>query len=213
MRAGIAVRLLREGLEVGGNWRYENDNGMSSAYRSLHINTSRGLMAYRTFPMPDDYPDYPNHFQIARYFDDYVDHFGLREKIRFRTEVMSVVPVDGEWEVTVEDADGESEAHRYRAVLVANGHHWDPRWPEPAVPGRRGVRGRADPRPPLPRARGAARQAGAGAGDRQLGHRHRGRVLADRREDLPGDAPRRLRHAQVPERQADRRGGLEAADA
>jgi cation diffusion facilitator CzcD-associated flavoprotein CzcO len=126
---------FEKGSEVGGNWRYENDNEMSSAYRSLHINTSRGLMAYRTYPMPDDYPDYPNHFQIARYFDDYVDHFGLREKIRFRTEVRSVVPVDGEWEVTVEDREGESETQRYRAVLVANGHHWDPRWPEPPFPG------------------------------------------------------------------------------
>ena len=52
-------------------------------------------------------------------------------------------------------------------------------------------------------------------GHRQLGRRHRGRVLADRRRDLPGDAPRCLRPAQVPERQADRRGldaaGLEAA--
>jgi hypothetical protein len=120
---------------VGGNWRYENDNELSSAYRSLHINTSRGLMAYRTYPMPDDYPDYPNHFQIARYFDDYVDHFAFREKIRFRTEVKSVVPADGEWEVTLEDRDGGRETHRYRAVLVANGHHWDPRWPEPAFPG------------------------------------------------------------------------------
>ena len=27
------------------------------------------------------------------------------------------------------------ETHRYRAVLVANGHHWDPRWPEPPLPG------------------------------------------------------------------------------
>jgi cation diffusion facilitator CzcD-associated flavoprotein CzcO len=132
---GLAFDCYEKGSEVGGNWRYENDNEMSSAYRSLHINTSRGLMAYKTYPMPDDYPDYPNHFQIARYFDDYVDHFGLREKIRFRTEVKSVVPVDGEWEVTVEEADGESEAHRYRAVLVANGHHWDPRWPEPSFPG------------------------------------------------------------------------------
>jgi len=24
---------------------------------------------------------------------------------------------------------------RYDAVLVANGHHWDPRWPDPAIPG------------------------------------------------------------------------------
>jgi cation diffusion facilitator CzcD-associated flavoprotein CzcO len=91
-------------------------------------------MAYRTYPMPEDYPDYPNHFQIAAYFDDYVDHFGLRERIRFRTEVVGVEPVDGEWEVTV-DSGGSRETNRYRAVLVANGHHWDPRWPEPPFPG------------------------------------------------------------------------------
>ena len=30
---------------------------------------------------------------------------------------------------------GERRDRRYRAVLVANGHHWDPRWPEPAFPG------------------------------------------------------------------------------
>ena len=132
---GIAFDCYEKGSEVGGNWRYENDNELSSAYRSLHINTSRGLMAYKTYPMPDDYPDYPNHFQIARYFDDYVDHFALRERIRFRTEVLSVVPVDGEWEVTVQERGGERERQRYRAVLVANGHHWDPRWPEPPFSG------------------------------------------------------------------------------
>ncbi len=132
---GLPFDCFEKGSEVGGNWRYENDNEMSSAYRSLHINTSRGLMAYKTYPMPDDYPDYPNHFQIAAYFDDYVDRFGFREKIRFRAEVVKVEPVDGEWEVTVEGADGERETNRYRAVMVANGHHWDPRWPEPPFPG------------------------------------------------------------------------------
>ncbi len=131
---GIAFDCFEKGSQVGGNWRYENDNQMSSAYRSLHINTSRGLMAYKTYPMPADYPDYPNHFQIAAYFDDYVDHFGLREKIQFQAEVLSVEPVEGEWEVSV-DAGGERRANRYRAVLVANGHHWNPRWPEPPFPG------------------------------------------------------------------------------
>ncbi|MBK5220851.1 MAG: NAD(P)-binding domain-containing protein [Thermoleophilia bacterium] len=132
---GIPFDCFEKGSGVGGNWRYENDNGMSSAYRSLHINTSRGLMAYRTYPMPDSYPDYPNHFQIAAYFDDYVDHFDFRDKIAFRTEVVAVEPVDGEWEVTVEDVEGARESRRYRAVMVANGHHWDARWPEPAFPG------------------------------------------------------------------------------
>jgi dimethylaniline monooxygenase (N-oxide forming) len=132
---GIPFDCFEKGSQIGGNWRFENDNGMSSAYRSLHINTSRKVMAFKTLPMPDHYPDYPNHFQMAAYFDEYADHFGLGENIRFRTEVVSVDPIDGEWEVVVEDADGKREALRYRAVLVANGHHWDPRWPEPAFPG------------------------------------------------------------------------------
>jgi dimethylaniline monooxygenase (N-oxide forming) len=138
---GIPFDCFEKGSAIGGNWRYENDNGMSSAYRSLHINTSRDLMAYRTFPMPDEYPDYPNHFQIAAYFDSYVDRFGFRERIAFRTEVVAVEPVDGEWEVTVEGPEGDRETRRYRAVLVANGHHWDPRWPEPAFPGSEAFEG------------------------------------------------------------------------
>jgi dimethylaniline monooxygenase (N-oxide forming) len=70
---GIDFDCFEVGSEVGGNWRYMNDNEMSSAYRSLHINTSRRTMAYATYPMPVDYADYPDHFQIAKYFDDYVD--------------------------------------------------------------------------------------------------------------------------------------------
>jgi len=85
--------------------------------------------------MPGHYPDYPDHFQIAAYFDEYVDRFGLREEISFGTEVLSVEPADGGWEVSVEDAAGERRSSRYRAVLVANGHHWNPRWPEPPYPG------------------------------------------------------------------------------
>jgi hypothetical protein len=138
---GIAFDCFEKGSMVGGNWRYENDNGASSAYRSLHINSSRGAMAFKAFPMPDDYPDYPNHFQVAAYFDEYVKRFGLAEKISFRTEVLSVEPEEGEWAVTVRDSDGEEAASRYRAVLVANGHHWDPRWPEPAFPGADGFAG------------------------------------------------------------------------
>jgi dimethylaniline monooxygenase (N-oxide forming) len=131
---GIPFDCFEKGSEVGGNWRYMNDNGMSSAYRSLFINTSRRRMEYSTYPMPDDYPDYPHHTQIARYFDDYVDHFGFRDRIRFRTEVTSVVPADGGagtagWDVTTDDG----ETRRYSAVLVANGHHWDARWPD--IPG------------------------------------------------------------------------------
>ena len=134
---GIDYDWFEKGSMVGGNWRYENDNGMSSAYRSLHINTSRRVMAFKSLPMPEGYPDYPDHFQMAAYFDEVVDRYGLRERISFNTEVLEVKPVEesvGEWDVNVEGPEGRS-TDRYGAVLVANGHHWDARWPEPAFPG------------------------------------------------------------------------------
>ncbi|HET8560360.1 MAG TPA: NAD(P)-binding domain-containing protein [Marmoricola sp.] len=133
---GVDFDCFEVGSEVGGNWRYDNDNQMSSAYQSLHINTSRQQMEYAAWPMPEDLPDYPSHWQIAEYFDAFVDHFGLRGRIRFRTEVVKVEQADGRWRVTVRPLDGgEPETHTYDHVIVANGHHWDPRWPEPAFPG------------------------------------------------------------------------------
>src|SRR5919112_2560333 len=83
---------------VGGNWAYGNVNGMSSAYRSLHINTSRERMEYSDFPMPKSYPDFPHHTLIARYFDAYVDHFGFRDRITFDTGVERADRLpDGTW--------------------------------------------------------------------------------------------------------------------
>jgi Flavin-binding monooxygenase-like len=120
---------------IGGNWRFENDNGTSSAYRSLHINSARKLMSFKAFPMPKDYPNYPSHYQVAKYFDDFAERFGLAEKITFRTEVVAAEPDGDGWNVTVADADGARRTERYRAVLVANGHHWKPRWPEPPFAG------------------------------------------------------------------------------
>ncbi len=141
---GIEFDCYETGSEVGGNWRYMNDNEMSSAYRSLHINTSRRMMAYANYAMPEDYPDYPSHWQIARYFDDYVDHFGFRDRIRFRTEVIRVEPTgDGDWRVHWRERDrGAEGSDVYTGVLVANGHHWDARWPEPAFAGQDAFDGR-----------------------------------------------------------------------
>ena len=124
---GVSFDCFEKGSGIGGNWRFRNDNGMSAAYASLHINTSKGRMAYSDFPMPEEYPDYPHHSQILRYFEDYVDHFRVRPHLRFRTTVSDVSPAeDGRWTVTLNG----SETRRYDAVLVSNGHHWDPRLPD-----------------------------------------------------------------------------------
>jgi cation diffusion facilitator CzcD-associated flavoprotein CzcO len=116
---------------VGGNWVFRNRNGMSSSDATLHINTSRERMESPDFPMPRSYPDFPHHTHIARYFDDYVDHFGFRDRIRFETAVQRAERAPGGgWDVTA----GGATRH-YDALIVANGHHCDPRWPEPPFPG------------------------------------------------------------------------------
>jgi dimethylaniline monooxygenase (N-oxide forming) len=129
---GIPFDCFEKSDRVGGNWVFGNKNGMSSAYRDLFINTSRPRMEYSDFPMPESYPDYPHNTHIAAYFDSYVDHFGFREKITFETGVQRVSRrQDGVWEVELDNG----ETRLYDALLVANGHHWNPRWPEPAFPG------------------------------------------------------------------------------
>lgn len=109
--------------QIGGLWRYPAEGGGSCAYASLAANTSKTVMQYPSYPMPDDYPEYPHHAQVARYFDDYVDHYGLREHIRFGTEVTRVEPVGDGWAVTL----GDGSAHRYSTVMVASGgRHGEP---------------------------------------------------------------------------------------
>jgi dimethylaniline monooxygenase (N-oxide forming) len=43
---GVAFDCFEKGWDIGGMWRYQNDNGQSSAYASLHIDTSRDNLGY-----------------------------------------------------------------------------------------------------------------------------------------------------------------------
>ena len=129
---GVPFDCIESSDRVGGNWVFKNKNEVSSAYRSLHINTSRDKMAYSDFPMPAHFPDYPHHAQIAQYFDSYVDHFGFRDRILFNTTVTRAeLTADGLWKLVF----STGEMRLYDALIVANGHHWDPRWPEPGFSG------------------------------------------------------------------------------
>ena len=129
---GMAFDCYEASDRVGGNWVFGNRNGMSAAYRDLYINTSRDRMQFSDFPMPESYPDFPHHTQIAAYFEDYVEHFGFRDRIRFETTITQARQRrDGSWELT----DSHGVSRDYDMLVVANGHHWDQRWPEPAFPG------------------------------------------------------------------------------
>ena len=89
-------------------------------------------MEFSDFPMPAEYPNYCHHTQVLSYFRDYADHFGIREQVTFNTGVDHAQRLaDGTWRVRLTTGEERS----YDALFVGNGHHWNPRWPEPPFPG------------------------------------------------------------------------------
>ncbi len=124
---GVPYTCFETSDRVGGNWAFGNPNGHSSAYRSLHIDTSKHRLSFKDFPMPEDYPDFPHHTQIKAYLDAYADAFGLLDRIEFQNGVVRAAHRDdGGWDLTLQS--GETRA--FDLLVVANGHHWDPRTPE-----------------------------------------------------------------------------------
>lgn len=125
---GLEVDLIEREDDVGGNWHFGRPG--SSVYASAHMISSKRMTQFSDFPMPKAFPPYPNHRQALQYLRDYAQHFQLYEAIRFNTAVERVEPAVGLpntlWQVTLSDG----ATHAYRGVVVANGHHWKPRWPE-----------------------------------------------------------------------------------
>jgi len=122
--AGIPFDCLEREDDVGGNWYYGKP--ASSVYASTHLISSKRLTEYTDYPMPKEWPEFPSHRQALAYLRDYARHFGLYERIEFNTPVERVEPASNGWQVTL--ANGQTR--RYRGVVIANGHNWDPRRPE-----------------------------------------------------------------------------------
>ena len=124
---GVPYTCFDASDDVGGNWYFGNPNGRSSAYRSLHIDTSKKAISFADFPLDDRYPDFPHHTEIHRFLREYAERFALRERIRFQTVVQHAERRNGGgWLIRTDDG----ETHEFEALLVCNGHHWDPSLPE-----------------------------------------------------------------------------------
>ncbi|RJQ81975.1 NAD(P)/FAD-dependent oxidoreductase [Pseudonocardiaceae bacterium YIM PH 21723] len=124
---GVDYTCFESGDRIGGNWAFGNSNGHSSAYRSLHIDTSKYRLAFEDLPMPDHFPDFPHHSQVKEYLDLYAEKFGLLDRISFENPVKRAVRTpDGRWSVST----GDGETNEFDLLVVGNGHHWDPRFPE-----------------------------------------------------------------------------------
>jgi cation diffusion facilitator CzcD-associated flavoprotein CzcO len=112
---GVPYVHVERYTEVGGIW--DADNPGSPIYESAHFISSKTCSAFHGMPMPDDYPDYPGRAQILEYLRTFANAFGLRDGVRFGTEVTAATPRPaGGWTVTF--ADGTTAEHRAIVATV-----------------------------------------------------------------------------------------------
>jgi hypothetical protein len=117
---GIGYDQVDANSGLGGNWR-------AGVYKTAHIVSSKRSTAYTDYPMPADYPQFPNAAQMLAYLESYARDNGLAENIESGRKVVTANPLPDEtWSVSFEDG----ETRNYKGVIVCNGHHWDRRWPE-----------------------------------------------------------------------------------
>ena len=124
---GLPYTHLERHTGVGGLW--DIDNPGTPLYESAHFISSRTLSGFSGHPMPEDYPDYPDHRRILDYLRSFADRYSLTGAIEFETEVTAVEPVEGRWRVT--RADGTATEHQH--VVAATGVQWHPN--QPTLPG------------------------------------------------------------------------------
>ncbi|MFD5574452.1 flavin-containing monooxygenase [Streptomyces cadmiisoli] len=133
---GIEVVCLEKAPDVGGVWRQPEAGERGPGYMSLHLNTAKQLTGYTDFPMPDSYPLYPRHSDVAAYLRSFAQWSGVLEHVELRTEVLSVQQeADRMWTVVSRGADGAVVSRRFERVIVASGHHSEPALPDPLPPG------------------------------------------------------------------------------
>lgn len=118
---GVAARVIEQRPDLGGLWN--RDARYGGAYRSAHLISSKHTTELADFPMPAEFPDFPSHAHVLEYLRQFAGRHALAQHISFGRRVTSAVPLPGGgWRVALDDG-GEDE---YAALIIANGHHWDP---------------------------------------------------------------------------------------
>jgi 4-hydroxyacetophenone monooxygenase len=121
--AGISYTVIEKNAEVGGTW-FEN------TYPGCRVDSPNHTYSYSF--APTDWPQYYSSQPVLlEYFKSVATDFGIRDSIRFDTEVKQALfnEASGLWEVVVL-ADGEEQTLVANAVISAVGQLNRPRIPD-----------------------------------------------------------------------------------
>lgn len=135
--------------DIGGLWNFKEspERERASIYRSLVVNTSKEMMCFSDFPMPDHYPNYMHTSLLMQYLRLYAEHFDLLRYIQFQTTVTRITQrtdfaETGQWDIVTMNNNGEEEWHVFDAVMVCTGHYTHPYLPMSEFPGHEAFTGK-----------------------------------------------------------------------
>ncbi len=123
---GLQVTWLEAEGDLGGVWKFRRE-ASGGVGRNTRATSSKHFLHASDFPMPESFPDFPEHDEILAYLRSYADRFGLRESLATGRQVTRVVKSDGSWLVRTRDGDGSQVEERFDAVAVCAGPHQTPR--------------------------------------------------------------------------------------
>ncbi len=119
---GIAYEIFEKNAEIGGTW-WDND------YPECGVDTPNHFYSYSFEPHLDWSSNYSKRDELLAYLLDMVERRGLRQRIRFRTEVLSLRWHEErqEWKVVLRDASGATFERWAPVVITAVGQLNRPR--------------------------------------------------------------------------------------
>ena len=129
LQCNIQAECLEREDDLGGNWYFGSST--SRVFESTRLISSKSLTEFTDFPMPREWPAYPDHRQCLDYLHRYSGHFGLRDHILFQKSVARITPLQHDrrrkgWCVELEDGT----TRNYAGLIFASGHNHEPRIPD-----------------------------------------------------------------------------------
>jgi 4-hydroxyacetophenone monooxygenase len=124
-QAGVPFTIVEKNPDVGGTW-------LENVYPGCRVDNPNHMYSY-SFEPNHDFPQYYSTQPVLLdYFQRVADKHGLRQHIRFRTEVEEARfdEASATWRVTVKTADGRRETLVANVLITATGQLNRPRYPD-----------------------------------------------------------------------------------
>ncbi|PWB43862.1 MAG: NAD(P)/FAD-dependent oxidoreductase [Dehalococcoidia bacterium] len=124
-QAGVPFVILEKNHDVGGTW-------LENTYPGARVDVSNAFYSY-SFAQKTDWPKhYSTQDVLLDYFRDVAGEYGIREHVRFNTEVLEAAfdEASGSWRLQVRGANGAEETVEVQGVISAVGQLNRPKMPE-----------------------------------------------------------------------------------